>query len=87
MRQVFKYDLPADYEFSLVLPRGAELLHVAGQHDRPRLWALVDPEAGFETRRFRLAGTGHPIVEEKLKHVGSFMMNGDTFVFHLFEVL
>lgn len=50
------------------------------------VWALVNPEANKEIRKFRLFGTGHPFPEdEDLIHVGSFQMEQGKLVFHLFE--
>lgn len=51
----------------------------------PCIWALVNPEAPKEIRKFRLFGTGHPFPDEPLSHVGTFKMAHDKLVFHLFE--
>lgn len=89
MLKVFKYQIePNDY-FELILPAGAEILDVAAQRDTVCLWALVDPDAPKQVRRFRWAGTGHPITEnpKQLIHVSTFQMRGGELVFHIFEVL
>jgi hypothetical protein len=70
----------------LPLPIGSEVLHVEVQHDVPRLWVLVFPEAPVEPVEFVLVGTGHPVPQEVSKHVGSFLIQNDRLVFHLFEV-
>lgn len=85
---VYKYQIPSSANFSLELPRGAEILHVAMQHDSPCFWARVDPARPTELRTFMLVGTGHPInpvAGFKAVHHGSFFMQGGVFVFHLFE--
>ena len=84
MRRVYKYPVPVADEFDLTLPQGAEILHVAVQNYRPQLWALVDPDAPREERRFEVRGTGGP-VDDYLHHLGTFLLADDTFVGHLFE--
>jgi len=80
-----RYNDFADVE----MPAGAKLLHVDEQYGTPCIWALVDPQQEKETRRFRLAGTGHPIdvPVDKLHHVGSYLTTWGQLVFHLFEIL
>lgn len=89
MRKVFKYEVPVADKLSLSLPEGAKLLTFECQFDQPYLWALVDPDAKKETRRFRLAGTGYPLEEpdEKLRFVGTAQMYGGGLIWHLFEVV
>lgn len=88
MVAVFKYPVSIDDYFTLKLPRHAEILHVAEQHGKFQLSALVDPDAPVETRRFRFAGTGHPINEspEKIYFICTVMSDGGSLVFHFFEV-
>jgi hypothetical protein len=84
--EVWKFRLNIDDRSELQMPVGAKVLHIAEQQGVARLWALVDPDAPLEFRKFRLAGTGHPIQNGfALKHHGSFLMRGDKLVFHLFE--
>lgn len=89
MLKVFKYEMPLNDYFDLDLPRGAKILKVDTQFDLPQLWALVDPdESIMEMRKFRFAGTGHPIVEEleKLEFIDTFQMRDGNLIFHVFEV-
>jgi hypothetical protein len=89
MLSVYKYPvIPNDY-IDLSLPQGAIILSVQSQYDKPQLWALVDPESPVELRRFRLAGTGHPIKEsaDKLYFHDTFQLHGGQLIFHLFEVV
>jgi hypothetical protein len=78
-------------EFKLELPVGAKILSIKEQRGVACVWALVeiDPEIPNEVRRFRLAGTGHPILvdPDELKFVGSVLLRGGDLVFHLFEVV
>ncbi len=88
MKKVFKYVLEfADY-VELELPVGAKILHFGIQYGDPRIWALVDPIARKEIRKFRFAGTGHPITEHdsELDFIGTVIMRGGALVWHLFEV-
>lgn len=88
--EVWKFEIPVDDDFTLALPRGAQILHVDDQLGIPHIWALVDPESSLENRTFRLAGTGHPIkvdLEQPcyILHLGTFKMEGGLLIFHLFE--
>ncbi len=85
--KIYKYDLGFG-RIDLELPQGAEILHFNMQRNVPRLWALVDPQAPTETRRFVLYGTGHEILEtrEELTFIGTALMMEGTFIWHVFEV-
>lgn len=94
--QVWKFPLGIDDIAEVQMPVGAEVLYVdvqedentgvAGDGTRPYIWARVDPNAPMETRRFRFAGTGHPLEENVGKHLRSFQMLGGKLVWHLFEL-
>lgn len=88
MRKIFKYTLRFDEYIELELPIGAKILHFGIQYDAPRIWALVDPTAKKEIRKFRFTGTGHPITETdpELNFIGTVLMRNGTLVWHLFEV-
>jgi hypothetical protein len=85
MRAVWKITLQIDGMIEIGMPRGAQALAVQTQHGQPQLWALVDTEAPYETRQFRIAGTGHPIDESVGAYVGTFQLHGGALVFHVFE--
>lgn len=87
MRTVHKYEVPINDLVTLTLPCVHELLHFGNQHDVPTLWALVDPESALMMRQFRLAGTGHIIREQNVRHVGTAQFGDVALVFHLFEIL
>lgn len=87
MRQVWKYRITPEDNQSIHLPVGAEVLSVQTQNGSPELWCLCNPkETNYETRHFRLAGTGHPIEEANLVFIGTFQLDEGSLVFHLFEV-
>lgn len=89
MKKVFKYDIKPEHIIEIQLPKNAEILTAQTQLycGTPMLWALVDPDAKPELRKFRLAGTGHQIDETNLKYINTFQLNNGLLVFHLFEIL
>lgn len=84
---VFKYRVPEQDRFSLMLPEHAQILHFEEQVGALMVWALVDPAARMVERYFALLGTGSPVPEEahQLLHVGTTQVG--RLVLHLFEVL
>ena len=88
MRTVWKYDIPKEQDFHINLPKGAEFLTIALQGTEPKMWFLVnDKKELFETRHFKLIGTGIPIDESlNLQYLGTFLVWNDTIVIHVFEV-
>lgn len=92
-RAIWKFPIQVMDRFEIAMPYEAEILCCQMQIDvfhsgpnKPYIWALVNPDAPTEVRKFRLAGTGHPILEPALTFVGTFQMAGGTLVFHLFEI-
>ena len=86
MRTVYKYELIIDDYIEISTHRGAETLTVQMQENTICLWMLVDPSLPEEKRTFRMAGTGHPISESRLKYVGTFQLLNGKLIFHLFEL-
>lgn len=84
-KTVWKFKLDVDDEIEIVMPKGSKVLHVDTQFGVPMLWALCDPKADQEVRSFRIAGTGHPLPEDDLVHLGTFLIYSGRLVFHLFE--
>lgn len=87
MNQVWKYNINPDDYTSLEIPKDANVLSVGEQFGNVCIWVMVDPSKNKETRKFRLAGTGHPINELYLSFVGTVQLDGGSMVFHLFEIL
>lgn len=89
MLKVYKYPVPMGDYFEVELPRGAQVLKVEDQDGHPRLWALVDPTAPHTIRRFRFAGTGHPISDpsSNLRFINTFQIAAGALIFHIFEVV
>lgn len=85
MKTVWKYALEPD-EFTIEMPRGAQVLSVDNQGGSNCMWAMVDPAEPLVTRRFRLAGTGHELDRpDELRFIGTVQMYGGKIVLHLFE--
>lgn len=87
---VWKFPIPIQDEFTIEMPAGSQLLHFRTQHDRPALWALVNPDKILVAHQFRLAGTGHQIdipPDEALSYVGTCFLDKGALVFHLFEIV
>lgn len=88
MSTVWKYPLEITDEQTIKLPAAAVTLFVGLQRGSLCLWALVDPDNELTERKFRIAGTGHPIDyhHHDLEFIGTVLMHGDTLVWHVFEV-
>jgi hypothetical protein len=85
-RTIWKFPLVVTDKQVVEMPRGAKILCVQMQGEKPCIWALVDPKTPRSIgRRFSIYGTGHPIQGGPGKFIGTFQMNGGSLVFHLFE--
>ena len=83
--QVWKTQIHAGSGVTL-LPKGAKPLSVHIQNGGPCLWSLVDPDAEKSEQAFHIAGTGHDLPENIGAFVGTFLVQNDTLVFHVFEL-
>lgn len=82
---VWKYELDLVDEPQLrPMPRGAAIVHVASQADRPCLWASVDPSRTIVDRWFTVVGTGHPI-PDGAEYVGTAQTHAGALVWHVHE--
>jgi len=85
-KTIWKFPLRVDDIIDVDMPTGARILAVQTQQETPCIWALVDPSAPKERRRFRVFGTGHRIAQEdSLTYVGTFQVGDGALVFHVFE--
>lgn len=87
MKKIWKFPVPLLDETSVEMPKDARILTVQTQFDEPQVWAVVDPKAPVEMRRFRWIGTGHPNDAYLFDgvYVGTVQLHGGELVFHLFE--
>ncbi len=82
MSVVWKFPLVVDDEQEIVMPRGAELLHVARQAGVLMLWARVNPEAPKVRHLLCMRGTGHEAPDDA-RHIASIL--DGIFVWHFFD--
>lgn len=86
MRLIYKYRLPiCDYPV-ITLPKGAQILSVGEQNGGLHVWALMDDEEkDFIYKKFRIFGTGNPVVSlVDLKFINT-IISRTGFVWHVFE--
>ena len=91
MLTIWKYEVPMPLEeyFELSLPVNAKPLAVQVRRGTPQMWVLLDKDETIHAnRKFRVAGTGHPISEpmESLQHIDTFQLFNGNLIFHVFEV-
>jgi len=93
MAVIYKYTLAeplplAAHIVELTLPDGAWILKFDNQDNEIRMWAVVDPSAERETRRFLVQGTGHEIAAvsdiEDLLYMDTVKCG--PYVWHVFEI-
>jgi hypothetical protein len=91
--QVWKYSKPLpeiDDVIEFQMPRGTKVLSVGNQHETLTFWCEVDSSQPPETsaRRFRVAGTGHPLDEFggflRGRFLGTVQFMGGSLVFHVY---
>ena len=88
MKVVWKYSFEIRDDIEIKMPLNAKILKVTTQNGIPVIYVLTNDDAyGFETRHFRLLGTGHKINVYPGEYIGTFMMHGESLVFHMFEKL
>ena len=85
MKTIWKYTLEPDS--TIDMPIGAEVLAVDEQRGEPQVWALVDPSANTEKRRFVVYGTGQTMDNNPGRYIGTLQLLGGTYVFHVFEIV
>lgn len=90
MKTIYKYQIQLEDYFELKLPKNARILHFGLQDEKTFIWVLIDTkENRYDTRAFRLAGTGHPIQDNinDLLFIGTIIYDKKKLVFHLFEII
>jgi hypothetical protein len=86
MLTIHKFPIPVRGQFTLRIGRPGTILAVQPQRDEVCAWAVVDPAAPPEERRFRIFGTGQPIAGadlERLQFLATVQVGGQ--VWHVFE--
>lgn len=90
MRTIYKYEVPVEGRFKLLLPKESVVLSFQIQNGVPCIWAMVETAHIDEERKFRLFGTGHPIENipkgAGLHYIGTVQQSQmPALVWHLFE--
>jgi hypothetical protein len=94
VKMVYKYHMstndiiPANEQFEIEMPIGAEILTIQlqGQDPQPMIWAKVNPLAEKEKRKFWAATTGTTIPKDS-KYLATLQFNRGAFVVHVFELI
>ncbi len=88
MKQVWKFPVMPGNDI-IEMPKGAKVL--AFQHQDsigPMIWALVDPDAELEPRRFIMVDTGQGLPDDvELTFIDTLQLLRGTQVLHLFEAV
>ena len=82
MKTIYKYKVPINSEFHLLMPIGAKILCLQMQNNEPYIWALVSPTMSVEDVYFEILTTGGPAAAIAREYVGTFQKDG--FVGHVF---
>ena len=92
MITIYKYELKAIDLQQVEMPVGAQILSVGttviGEvitRDVLCLWAKVNTDNIKEARSFLICGTGHKLITEAAKFLGTTFMDNES-VWHIFEV-
>jgi len=86
MQAIWKFPLEVTDSWRVEMPAGADVLTVQTQRDKPFLWAIVDTEEEVVVRTFATYGTGHEHFSISGQYVGTYKLENDFFVFHVFDV-
>jgi len=83
-KKIFKYPIGL-YDFQdVTMHDGAWIIHAGYQGDQLCLWAIVDTNADYASKRIHILGTGHSMPKGiMLRHLST--IQSDIFVWHIFE--
>lgn len=83
MRTIYKYEIEILDIQAISPPFGARFIHAGlDPQQQPCLWAEVETENCPEPIAVFVVGTGNPIPQKAVHHVGSF--NQGPFVWHIY---
>lgn len=85
MNAIWKFQLDVLRVQNVPMPKSARLVHVAAQFEKPCVWAIVNPEEEMEGRQIGILTTGELYRESDCIYIGSFMLDGGSFVGHVVE--
>ena len=85
MRTIHKQNLTIQDRQTIEVPEGADLLSIQIQRNSARVWYLCNDDNPKETVVIHCRGTGHPMPDGNLFHIGTTQHNYGNLVFHWFE--
>ena len=80
-RQIFKFPIALSAEPTIVNSPIVEILDVEFQGDNLCVWVEVD-DGPSEEFPFYIVGTGHPVPDEAVDHIGTVHRSG--YVWHVY---
>jgi hypothetical protein len=86
MQTIYKVSLKTTDEQFVQIARGAKLLTVQMQHGGPQLWFECDTNAVMGSRRIAIYGTGHQMLPQPQKYVGTYQLDNGALVFHVYDL-
>ncbi len=94
-KRIFKYRIPAHWlpgpivgqaVYAEEMPKGAVILSVGQQNDRPFVWALVDPAAPPSGRQIVIVLTGWETAADPGRFLGTIHLHQGRTVAHVFDM-
>lgn len=85
MKRIFKYPLEIEDVQIVTMPRAAKLLTAQVQGGICVLWALVETNNVFVSRKIRIFGTGHPADAASAETYVATCQDGLGLVWHVFD--
>ena len=86
MQHIFKYTInPTNYKTIIEMHEGSEILSAQVQNNEPCLWIRVDTSKKIIKRVFYVLLTGESIIPVDSKFIGTFQIDGGSYVVHIFE--
>lgn len=82
MKTLYKY--PIDQE-TILLPEGAEILHIGLQNDEPFVWAIIDPEIKLMRCYLFVFGTGVFLPANEMEFIKTLICYKGSIVLHIFK--
>lgn len=82
MKRIWKFELNNK---EVQMPERAEILTLQIQHGKLCVWAMVDPQAKLETRKFEIHGTGDNVPDDSSLYIGTYQERGGNLIWHVFE--
>ncbi len=89
MKTIYKYTLSVCDNIELITHEGAEILNIKIHNVTDLIiYALIDTDKPYVTRKFACCSTGEDISNKNLKYIGTFELgNAEKSVGHLMEKL